>query len=181
MPVATFDDDWCDFCEEENGSQPKCVAACTSGALTLPPDANADNTVLGKAVIIHDWCIAWAGESTCRHCYKACHHLHDAIILKGGKHPEVDRDLCVGCGACQTACISLGHRAVDPNATSRAIIVVAASEAEELAKKVEYMQSDNQPADNTSPEKQSFDDAQRDGRSGNGNHGGQGDKKRGGM
>lgn len=119
-PVAAFDGGWCDFCEE-NGTAPQCVAHCPTGALSLAEGASAESTVLGKAVIVRDWCLAFR-LTGCRYCYDAC--PHDAIELDGTGRPHVIAQRCNGCGACQSACVSLQEGSLVQGATSRAITVV---------------------------------------------------------
>lgn len=58
-PTTNFNVGWCDFCAEENGGSPRCVEYCSTGALALPIGATAQNTIIGRATIIHDWCLAW--------------------------------------------------------------------------------------------------------------------------
>ena len=58
-PTTNFNDGWCDFCADENDGVPLCVAACPTEALALPADATAETTIIGKAVLIREWCLAW--------------------------------------------------------------------------------------------------------------------------
>lgn len=137
MPTVSFNDGWCDFCDQDNGGRPRCVAACATGALSLPTDAQAADVVIGKAVVVRDWCLSWVNYVGCRECYKACKELYDAITLNEYQCPEVDREKCVGCGACQAACISQGEKAVAPDAPTRAIVVVPSRGADAYAARVE--------------------------------------------
>ncbi len=122
MPVANFNVGWCDFCEEANGGDPLCVRACSTGALSLPEGASYENTVIGKAVLIRDWCLAYNRANGCRFCYDAC--PYEAIELDQYNRPVVIDDKCVGCGACQTVCVSQKEGSIAVGSTSRAIIVV---------------------------------------------------------
>lgn len=126
-PTANFNEGWCDFCEEENGGTPLCVAACPTEALALAPDAAAGETIIGKAVLIRDWCLAWYRDNGCRFCYDAC--PYEAIELDGAGRPVVVPDACNGCGACQNVCVSQKEGSYAVGSTSRAIIVVLESEA----------------------------------------------------
>ena len=71
-PTTNFNDGWCDFCADENDGVPLCVAACPTEALALPADATAETTIIGKAVLIREWCLAWDKNNGCRFCYDAC-------------------------------------------------------------------------------------------------------------
>lgn len=120
-PASNFDEGWCDFCAEANGGTPKCVQACPTEALRLPADATAETTVMGKARIIKDWCLAWSKANGCRFCFDAC--PYEAIELDENKRPVVIEDKCTGCGACQCVCVSLKEGSITVGATSRAIVV----------------------------------------------------------
>ncbi len=128
LPAANFDAAYCDFCTEENGGVPLCVEACPTGALRLDAGATPQNTIIGKAVIRADWCLAWARYNGCRFCYDAC--PYEAITLDEYKRPVVLADVCNGCGACQSVCVSLQEGSIAEGATSRAITVKPLDEVE---------------------------------------------------
>lgn len=130
-PVAAFDRGWCDFCKEANDGHPLCVKACPTEALRLEADAEPHNTIIGKAYIIHDWCLAYRNTG-CRFCYDACVDAgYDAIELDQYNRPIVIEDKCVGCGKCQNVCVSQTEGSVQEVMTSRAIIVVTEDELEQ--------------------------------------------------
>lgn len=120
-PVADFNAGWCDFCEEENAGVPLCVKCCPTEALSLPADAQPETTIIGKAEIIQDWCLAWTKLNGCRFCVDAC--PYEAMELDENKHPVVIADKCNGCGACQSVCVSQQEGSYIEGATSRAIVV----------------------------------------------------------
>ena len=126
-PAVNFDEGWCDFCEEENGGAPRCVEFCPTAALALEAGASAQTVILGKAVIINDWCLAWSKDNGCKFCYDAC--PYEALELDEYGRPVVVADACNGCGACQNVCVSLKDGSIAVGATSRAIIVVPEEEA----------------------------------------------------
>ena len=122
-PTFNFDDDYCDFCQQENDGMPKCVAVCPTGALDLPEGATPETTIMGKAVIDTQTCLAYR-DTGCRFCYDAC--PYQAIELTSDKYnprPVVLTDLCNGCGACESVCVSLKAASIAANATERAIKV----------------------------------------------------------
>lgn len=123
-PTLDFSDDWCDFCKEENGGTPLCVKSCPTAALQLDSGAKAETTIIGKAEIVEDWCLAYQLNG-CRFCYDAC--PYKAISLDSEKRPVVDEDLCNGCGACESVCVSFQSGSVSQGASSRAISVKAPS------------------------------------------------------
>ena len=126
LPTVNFDRGWCDFCTESNNGEPLCVKSCPTHALRLNADATVSNTILGKAVMKKDWCLAWGKYNGCKFCYDAC--PYGAISLDEYDRPVIDRSKCNGCGACQNACVSLEEASISEGADTRAIIVVPESE-----------------------------------------------------
>ena len=123
MPEMSFDTGYCNFCADENGGQPLCVAACPTGALQLDDGTKAEKTILGIAELNVDLCLAFRLIG-CRFCYDAC--PYEAMGLDEFKRPYVISDLCNGCGACESVCASLMDGSIAVGAESRAIIVKSA-------------------------------------------------------
>ncbi len=122
-PTVDFNDNYCDFCLEENDGSPLCVKACPTGALKLPDGATAETTIIGCAEIDTWSCLAYR-DTACRECYDAC--PYDAIELSDAARnplPSVLTDRCNGCGACESVCLSLTAGSIAEGATERAIIV----------------------------------------------------------
>lgn len=129
-PQLDFSADYCDFCAEENGGAPLCVASCPTEALRLPAGADAHNTIIGLAEIDRKTCLAFR-DTGCHFCFDACRDAgYDAIQLDGNGYsprPYVIGDKCVGCGACESVCVSLQQGSIVAGATERAIVVRPAS------------------------------------------------------
>lgn len=119
-PTLNLNVGWCDWCADTNNGVPRCIEVCPTNALELPADAAPENTILGKAVINRDWCLAWHLIG-CRFCYDAC--PYEAIELDDEGRPYVIEDKCNGCGACQSVCVSMENGAIAPGANARAITV----------------------------------------------------------
>ena len=126
-PTLDFSANWCDFCAEEDGGEPLCVKSCPTEALKLPSGATAKTTIIGKAVINTDWCLAYRLIG-CRFCYDAC--PYEAMELDKNLRPVVITDKCNGCGACESVCVSLQNGSISEGATARAITVHIADEVE---------------------------------------------------
>lgn len=135
-PQLKFDDNYCNFCAEENGGHPRCVEVCPTGALDLAEDATAATTILGLAVLDQRTCLAYR-DTACKFCYDACVAARGeqdvAIVLTAVsgssgdgtrlQRPSVDADKCNGCGACESECVSLKAGSIASGATERAIVV----------------------------------------------------------
>ncbi len=130
-PVMSFDEDYCDFCARDNGGVPRCVEVCPTKALSLDEDARAETVIIGRAVINERECLAFR-DTGCRFCYDAC--PYEAIVLDGGDFhptPRVLPDVCNGCGACESVCVSLESGSIALGAQQRAIVVEAIAALEE--------------------------------------------------
>lgn len=125
-PTLEFSSGWCDWCEEQNNGVPLCAQVCPTKALQLPEGAQAETTILGKAVLTEDWCLAYK-LSGCRFCYDAC--PYEAMELDEYGRPYVIHDKCNGCGACESVCTSMESGTISEGATHRAIIIVPEEEA----------------------------------------------------
>ncbi|MDR2587467.1 MAG: 4Fe-4S dicluster domain-containing protein [Coriobacteriales bacterium] len=119
-PTFDFSNDYCDWCQESKGGEPLCVKACPTLALELPAGATPENTILGKAVLNTDWCLAYRLIG-CRYCYDAC--PYEAMGLDSTGRPYVIDDKCNGCGACESVCVSLKNGSIALGATERAIVI----------------------------------------------------------
>ena len=105
-----------------------CDYSCNSCGQICPVQAipplplNAKRvTKIGSAYINQDLCIAWSDRRDCIVCEEMCPLPEKAITLsrrgsgKGSSEvlvPEVNRDLCIGCGICETKCPVVGEAAI---------------------------------------------------------------------
>jgi ferredoxin-type protein NapG len=119
-PTFDFSRDYCDWCKESNGGQPLCVKVCPTLALELPAGATPENTILGKAELNEDWCLAYKLIG-CRYCYDAC--PYEAMGLDEIGRPYVIEENCNGCGACECVCVSLKNASITTGADERAIVI----------------------------------------------------------
>lgn len=129
-PTMDFHAGWCDFCEEVNDGHPRCVEVCPTKALELDPQTRHEDIVIGKPLLMTDWCLAYRLATHCRDCYDACEF--DAIELDANKRPHLVLDRCNGCGACEYVCRSMTAGTPVKGATHRAIIIVPADQGREV-------------------------------------------------
>lgn len=104
----------------ENGfCRPECTAcseACPAGAIKPVTKAEKSSIQIGHAVVMHRNCLAAHGTS-CGNCARHCPTGAISMVQSRGKGkgkgkgasegrlvPVVNRDLCIGCGACEYVC-----------------------------------------------------------------------------
>lgn len=81
----------------------KCAAACPAGALRVLDHVARRDVHMGHAIWKKDRCLRATQDVPCTACQRKC--PVKAITLVGG-FPVVNRDLCIGCGACEHVCPS---------------------------------------------------------------------------
>lgn len=121
-PTFDFSADYCDWCGDENNGDPLCVKVCPTLALELPEGATPENTILGRAALDKNTCLAYR-DLGCRYCYDAC--PYDAMEISSTGRPSVITEKCNGCGACESVCVSLRNASISSGAAERAIVVRA--------------------------------------------------------
>lgn len=109
---------YCDF------SCNSCGAICPVGAIPALPLDEKRTWKIGSAYIDQDRCLAWSDGIDCIVCEEMCPLPQKAITLRDGKGrqslhqgnqvllPEVNRDLCIGCGICEYKCPVVGNAAI---------------------------------------------------------------------
>lgn len=117
-PELLFKDGYCDFCM-------KCVEVCPTGALSW--DAPTAGNI-GVAKLISDACVAWDWGG-CTVCADKC-PVEGALVIDERGRPQVDDQLCDGCGLCELVCPAASLRAYDASTLPKGVYVVnRASEA----------------------------------------------------
>ncbi|NPA53263.1 MAG: ferredoxin-type protein NapF [Aquificae bacterium] len=91
-PYVSFDGKGCTFCK-------KCAEVCDFEVLSLEKLSKIE--AIFK--IEKNKCLAWNG-TMCFSCKEPC--LDNAIKFQGIFYPEIDTDLCSGCGFCIQTCPS---------------------------------------------------------------------------
>ena len=81
-----------------------CVAACPTGALTLP-EHGWDGYRIGALEFVPERCVTYQG-TPCRVCADACPVGEKALSIDESGHPVLKQEGCVGCGVCVRACIT---------------------------------------------------------------------------
>jgi len=85
-----------------------CGEVCPTGALGTFRVEEKAQIRIGQATIHKDKCLAWRTGDQYQVCLVCDEHCpYDAIIVgddNGRQRPEVNADLCVGCGQCENRC-----------------------------------------------------------------------------
>lgn len=101
-----------------------CGQICPVEAIPPLSLEQKQTTVIGKAYIDQNHCLAWADHKTCMVCEEMCPLPEKAILLSdadvidpdGTKRtirvPQVDRNRCIGCGVCEYKCPVIGEAAI---------------------------------------------------------------------
>ena len=101
-----------------------CGQVCPTQAIPLLSLAQKRQTVIGKAYIDKNRCIAWADHRDCIVCQEMCPLPEKAVLLQTAvvttpdrgdvtvHLPEVSHTRCIGCGICETRCPLTGEAAI---------------------------------------------------------------------
>ena len=108
----------------------KCAAACPAGALRLLDHVDRRDLHMGHAIWKKDLCLRTKDGTSCTACQRKC--PVKAITLVGG-FPVVDRERCIGCGACEHVCPSRPMPAIFVKGFDRQRVVRPFSETDLIA------------------------------------------------
>ncbi|MDR1497521.1 MAG: 4Fe-4S binding protein [Puniceicoccales bacterium] len=135
-PYMNYTDSFC------NINCTVCMDVCPDGALVRLPLAEKQVSRLGLAEVTIERCIVRASDTACGACAEHCPTA--ALQFVKGKRtydePKVNKDLCIGCGACEFACPALPVKA----------IIIRGFEKHEKAVEMEQEKAEDPNADKTS-------------------------------
>jgi ferredoxin len=92
----------------------RCTEVCPTGAL-LPLNLEAKKlTQIGFAIFLIDNCIVYTDKTDCGACSEHCPTKAVHMIPYEGTLviPEVNSDICIGCGACEFSCPVTPYKAI---------------------------------------------------------------------
>jgi formate hydrogenlyase subunit 6/NADH:ubiquinone oxidoreductase subunit I len=128
----------------------KCGEICPTGAIIELPQEEKHLTQLGKVYLQLEYCIVESEGTACGSCSEHCPTQAVKMVPYVSKKyphkknltaPEINPDICIGCGACEYAC-----PATDPH---KAIFVIANEKHVPAQKpkqeKLEYEETDEFP------------------------------------
>ena len=108
QPKMNYDASYCNY------ECTTCGDVCPTGAI-LPLSIMEKKLVqIGKAVFIKDDCVVAAKKKDCAACSEHCPTKAVSTVPYEGKLkiPELNNDICIGCGACEHACPTTPRKAI---------------------------------------------------------------------
>ncbi|MDE5555084.1 MAG: 4Fe-4S dicluster domain-containing protein [Muribaculaceae bacterium] len=107
-PVMDFDKAYCSF------DCVRCSEVCPTKALRPLTPNEKHHTAIGRARICADNCRLYVNGIHCGICAKVCPKRAISIVTdsEGRKFPQLEPELCIGCGRCSYACPSKPYRAI---------------------------------------------------------------------
>jgi ferredoxin len=116
-----------------NNECTKCGEACPTGAILPLTVEDKKLEQIGQVIFIKEKCIVYTDNTSCGSCSEHCPTQAVKMVpyQNGLTIPETDKDICIGCGACEFACPVKPHPSifVDGQAVHR---VAKAPKQEEL-------------------------------------------------
>jgi polyferredoxin len=110
-PRFIFEQSYCEY------ACTLCGQVCPTGAIPRLDEQSKHDRPIGKAYFDHARCLPWAEKTPCIRCQELCPVSEKAIRIlrtftiagEDGEaleiqQPYVERDLCVGCGMCESNC-----------------------------------------------------------------------------
>lgn len=88
----------------------ECSQVCPTGAIKPITAADKSAIAIGLAVWVKDRCVVNTDDVQCHNCERHCPTGAIALVARDPdytdslKIPVVDKELCIGCGACENLC-----------------------------------------------------------------------------
>jgi ferredoxin len=90
------------FCEYECNV---CSKVCPTGAISPVSLAEKKLTQIAEARLLENVCVVFVDHTNCGACGEVCPtHAIRFTDKNNILYPEIDKQYCIGCGACQLAC-----------------------------------------------------------------------------
>ena len=112
QPRMNYDASYCNY------ECTVCGQVCPTGAI-LPVNVESKKLIqIGRSVFVKDDCVVVTKKKDCAACSEHCPTKAVHMVPYEGKLsiPELNNDICVGCGACEHACPTTPRKAIYVNA-----------------------------------------------------------------
>ncbi|MDR1962453.1 MAG: 4Fe-4S binding protein [Planctomycetaceae bacterium] len=111
QPVVKFERGFCNY------DCTICIEVCPTQALQIKSIEEKHRLQIGRVIFVKENCVVEMQGSSCGACAEHCptgavHMVPYGDPAKSLTLPEVDPDLCVGCGACEHVCPVRPFRAI---------------------------------------------------------------------
>jgi ferredoxin len=99
QPKMNYEKSYCDYeCDV-------CSTVCPTGAIMPLSLDEKKLTQIGEAKLLEDICVVYVNHNNCGACGEVCPtHAIRFVDKENILYPEIDKQYCIGCGACQLAC-----------------------------------------------------------------------------
>jgi len=116
-----------------------CTSVCPTGALQPLAIDEKKLTQLGIAQFRKEKCVVFAKEEDCGACSEHCptQAVHMINYKNGLTIPEVIKDLCIGCGACESICPVRPYPAIYVEGSIKQGKAIKPSESKKFIKKID--------------------------------------------
>jgi formate hydrogenlyase subunit 6/NADH:ubiquinone oxidoreductase subunit I len=108
QPKLYFDHGFCNY------DCTICGEVCPTGAIQPLTIEEKNHTQMGQVQFILENCIVYYDETSCGACSEHCPTQAVHMVPYKGvlTIPEIDQNICVGCGACEHACPAIPFKAI---------------------------------------------------------------------
>ncbi len=130
QPIVDFQKGFCNF------DCTICSQICPNQALVPLTKEEKHLTQIGFVVLIEENCIVYRDGTSCGACSEHCPTQAISMVPweDGLTVPQIDTDICVGCGGCEYVCPAQPFRAVyvEGNTVHKAALPFAESDRQEI-------------------------------------------------
>jgi polyferredoxin len=83
----------------------QCGEVCPAGAILPYPVTEKQRIRIGRVVLFKEKCVVYINNEECGACVEVCPtHAVYTEERDGVLYPEIDPEVCIGCGACEHVC-----------------------------------------------------------------------------
>lgn len=108
QPKLYFDHGFCNY------DCTICGEVCPTGAILPLTKEEKNHTQMGQVQFIIENCIVYYDETSCGACSEHCPTQAVHMVPYKGvlTIPEINQDICVGCGGCESVCPAIPYKAI---------------------------------------------------------------------